>query len=77
MLNWLDILDARERYDDCVREAEHERLVRRLSAQRATGHRLYHGLLARLGCLLVATGKHLQERYGDATRISRPLAARQ
>jgi hypothetical protein len=77
MLNWLDVLDARERYDDYVREAEHEQLVRQLSAQRASGSRLYHWLLARLGCLLVAAGKHLQARYGDAARISRPLAASQ
>jgi hypothetical protein len=77
MLNGLDISATRERYDDYMREAEHAQLVRQLSAQRASGNRLYHWLLERLGCLLVATGKRLQERYGDAARISRPLVASQ
>ena len=73
MLNWLDVSATRERYDDYVREAEHERLVRQLS-KRASRDHLLDGLLAWLGCLLVAAGKHLQERYGDTARISRPLA---
>jgi len=74
MLNGLDVSVTRERYDDYVREAEHERLVRQLS-KRASRYRLYHSLLALLGCLLTAAGKHLQERYGAAARISGPLAA--
>jgi hypothetical protein len=76
MLNWLDVSATRERYDDYAREAEHERLVRQLS-KRASRDHLLDGLLAGLGYLLVATGKHLQEHYGDAARISGPLAASQ
>ena len=72
MLNWSDVSVTRERYDDYVREAEHERLVRQL-AKRASRDHLLDELLAWLGYLLVATGKHLQERHGDAARISRPL----
>jgi hypothetical protein len=75
MLNWLEVLATRERYNDYVREAEHERLVRRLSAKRESSDRLYYRLLAWLGSLLIAMGRHLQERYGGATRISRPLAS--
>jgi len=77
MLNWLDVSATRARYDDYVREAEHERLARQLSAKHASRDHLLDGLLAWLGCLLVATGKHLQERHSDAARISRPLAASQ
>ena len=77
MLNWLEVLATRERYNDYVREAEHKRLVRRLSAKCESGDRLYYRLLAWLGSLLIAIGSHLQGRYGRATRISRPLAASQ
>ena len=77
MFNWTDIRIQHERYSDYVREAEHERLVRQLSAQRASRYHLYDWLLARLGCLLVAVGKHLQARYGAAPRIPGPLAASQ
>ena len=75
MLNWLDVLATRERYNDYVREAEHDRLVRRLLAKRESNDRLSYRLLAWLGSLLIAMGRHLQERYGGATRISRPLAS--
>ena len=77
MLNGFVVSTARERYDDYAREAEYERLVRQLSAQRSSGDRLCHRLLAQLGCLLIAAGKHLQERYGAAARIPGPLAASQ
>ncbi len=75
MLDWPDILATRERYNDYVREVEHERLVCRLSAKHESRDRLYYRLLAWLGSLLIAMGRHLQERYGRATRISRPLAS--
>ena len=74
MLNWPEVLATQERYNDYVREAEHERLVRRLSVKHESRDRLYYRLLAWLGSLLIAMGRHLQERYG-ATRISRPLAS--
>jgi len=75
MLNWLDVLATHERYNGYVREAEHERLVRRLSAKHESRDRLYYRLLAWLGNLLVATGQYLRERYGDAARLSRSLAS--
>jgi len=75
MLNWLEVLAAHERYNDYVREAENERLVRRLLAKHERSDRLYYRLLAWLGSLLIAMGRHLQERYGGATRISGPLAS--
>jgi hypothetical protein len=74
MYNWLDIVAQRERYDDLVREAEHDRLVHRLPKRETSDH-LYLRLLAWLGCVLIATGKYLQEHYGDAARISEPLAS--
>ncbi len=69
MFNWTDIRIQRERYSDYVRAAEHERLVRQLSAKRERSERLYDRLLTLLGSLLVAAGTHLQERYGDAARL--------
>jgi len=75
MCNWLDIAVQRERHNDYVREVEHDRLVRQLSAGRETSERLCHRLLARLGRVLIAAGQRLQERYGDAVSISRPLAS--
>jgi len=75
MCNWLDIVAQRERYDDLVREVEHDRLVRQLLARHETGERFYHRRLAWLGRVLIAMGRHLQERYGGATRISRSLAS--
>ena len=75
MLNWLDVLATHERYNDYVREAEHERLVRQLSVKHESRDRLYYRLLAWLDSLLIAMGRHLQERYSRATRISRSLAS--
>ena len=69
MFNWIDIQVQHERYRDYVRRAEHERLVRRLPARRAKADRLYDRLLALLGSLLIAAGRHLQERHGDAARL--------
>ena len=69
MFNWTDTWIQRERYSDYVREAEHERLVRQLSAKRERAERLYDRLLALLGSLLIAAGKYLQERYGNAARL--------
>ena len=75
MVNWLDIAAERERYNDYVRKAEYDQLVRQALARHATRERLTDRLLAWLGRMLIATGKHMQERYGDAARISRPLAS--
>ncbi len=75
MFNWLDIAAERERYNDSVRKAEHDQLVRQVSARSEPSERRTYRLMAWLGRMLIATGKHLQERYGDAARISRPLAS--
>jgi len=74
MFNWGDIAAQRERYGDLVREVEQDRLVHQLS-KRETSDYLYLRLLAWLGHVLIAAGKHLQEHYGDAVRISKPLAS--
>ena len=75
MYNWLDIVAQRQHYHDLVREVEHDRLVRQLLARHETGARFYHRLLAWLGRVLIAAGKHLQGRYGNAAPISKPLAS--
>jgi hypothetical protein len=75
MSNWLDVAAQRERYNDYVCEAEYARLVRQLSVKHESRESLYYRLLAWLGSLLIAMGRHLQERYGGASRISRPLAS--
>jgi len=74
MYNWSDVMVQREHYDDLVRKAEHDRLVHRLPKRETSDH-FYLRLMAWLGCVLIATGEYLQERYGDATRVPQPLAS--
>ena len=69
MFTWIDIRIQHERYSDYVRKAEHERLVRQLPVKRESYAHLYDRLVALFGRLLVAAGRHLQERHGYAARL--------
>jgi len=62
MILWSDIVARRERYEDLMREAEQERLMRQMLAGRGTNDRLYARALAWLGRQLVDWGRGLQER---------------
>lgn len=76
MFGWSDIIVQRERYTDLLREAERERLIRRmLAGRRGPGH-LYRRILAALGQRMVAWGCRLQARYGAAGAAVRPQACR-
>lgn len=67
-LRYGDYLVARERYEDLLREAERERLVRQPLAGREKRHPFYSGALTWLGRRLVAWGWRLQHRYASYSR---------
>ena len=54
---------ARAHYEDMLRAAHHDRLVRRIPAQRRRNPRSLGRTLAWLGRCLVRWGSLLQERY--------------
>lgn len=59
MIEWNTVLMGLERYQDLLREAEDDRLVRQARANR------FHGrVLIWLGQRLVVWGRLLQEHYG-------------
>ena len=61
---YLTWLVCRRDIRDRLREAERDRLVRRVLAGHRTGDRFLVRALAWLGRYLVAWGQRLQERYG-------------
>jgi hypothetical protein len=64
MIDWLTLAVAQERYKDLLREAERERFVRQALAEQEKPEPFYCQALIWLGRRLVASGQHLQERYG-------------
>jgi hypothetical protein len=57
---------AREHYDDLLREAEQERLIRQPRNYSTRRDLFYYRLLGWSGHRLTALGGYLLERYGDA-----------
>ncbi len=76
MVDWLGLVERRERYKDFLREAERDRLVQRVLAGRERPDRFYRSALVWLGCRLVEWGKSLQQRYGNAAMASQLVAGR-
>jgi hypothetical protein len=65
MLSYNDILmTSQEHSKELMRQAEEERLLRQLRANRNQGNRLPGRVLIWLGRRLVAWGQGLQEHYG-------------
>jgi hypothetical protein len=56
----LDELQAKERYNNLLREAEHDRLVAEIRAQQPG---FYAHLMVRFANLLVRAGSRIQARY--------------
>lgn len=58
---------AEARRQDMMRQAEHERLVKRIRIARPLPHApVYRHALAAVGRRLMTWGEQLQTRYGDA-----------
>ena len=74
MISWNDYLVKQERYQDLLREAERQRLVRRVLAGRQRRQRAHCRAMNWLGRRMVAWGQRLQEHYG-ATATAPALQA--
>jgi hypothetical protein len=70
MLGHEELLMPRLYYEEALRQAEKERLLRRILAERRSGKRRHHRALGWLGSRLVAWGHGLQERYGAPAATS-------
>lgn len=77
MVTRQDYLVKREYYKDQAREIQREQFARKLLAGRQRGNRFYSGALNWVGCLLVAWGRSLQERYSTAASASMSHPANQ
>ena len=67
MITWEDILVQEEYRREALAEANHQRLIRRVSKRETTSYQL---LLARLGEQLVKWGCRLQAKYGTLAEAS-------
>ena len=63
MLGHKELLMQRLYYEESLRQAEKERLVRQILAARRSANRRHHRALRWLGSRLVDWGQGLQERY--------------
>ena len=70
MLGHKDLLMQQLYREESIRQAEKERLLRRILAERPSGNRHHHRALRWLGGRLVDWGQGLQKRYGTATTAS-------
>lgn len=71
MISHRDLVMAQEHYWDLRREADKERLIRRVRPAKESGNRLHRRVLSWLGGQLIMWGHGLQARYGkSATLIS-------
>ena len=64
MLGHKDLLMQQLYYEESIRQAEKERLLRRILAERRSEGRRHHRAMGWLGSRLVDWGQGLQERYG-------------
>ena len=70
MITWEDILVQEEYRREALAEANHQRLIRRVSNRETTSYQL---LLARLGEQLVKWGCRLQAKYGTLAEASNSI----
>jgi hypothetical protein len=71
MLGHKELLMQRLYYEESLRQAEKERLLRRVLAERGSGKRRHHRALGWLGSRLAVWGQDLQERYSAPVAASR------
>ena len=70
MLSHKDLLVQHLYYEETLRQAERDRLIRKILAARQGGNRLHHRTLSWLGSRLVTWGHGLQERYNTTATAS-------
>ena len=71
MLSHKDLLLQHLYYEEALRQAEKDRLIRLLRVGRKGGKRRHHRALRWLGGRLVDWGQGLQKRYGAPVAASR------
>jgi hypothetical protein len=71
MLSHKELLLQRLYYEESLRQAEKDRLVRQVLAARRSDNRRHHRALGWIGSRLVVWGQGLQERYGAPAGASR------
>jgi hypothetical protein len=71
MLSHKDLLLQHLYYEEALRQAEKDRLIRLLRVGRKEGNRRHHRALNWLGSRLVAWGNGLQERYETPAMVSK------
>ncbi len=74
MMNDLNVLVQYAIYQDIIREAERDRVIRMARAANK-GSGLYARVLNWIGGRLATWGNQLQERYGDASLTPQSLPA--
>jgi hypothetical protein len=72
MLNWQDIVMKREQYQDLLREAQRDRLVKQAQQSCEPGHSFYRQAFTWLGKRLVCWGLSLQARSGSTPATLEP-----
>ncbi len=70
MLGHMDLLMQQLYREEAIRQAEKERLLRRILAERPRGNHHYHRALRWLGSRMVDWGQDLQKRYSTTTTAS-------
>ena len=70
MLSHKDLVLQHIYYEESLRQAEKERLIRQIRVVNKGDNRQHHRALNWLGSRLVAWGNGLQERYGMAATAS-------
>ena len=63
MINWIDVMVARQMREDALAHAEKERLVRQVQGRRPWPRERYRLRMAQLGDRLIAWGQRLKARY--------------
>jgi len=65
MLNWQDVVMKREQYQDLLREAQRDELVKQAQQSREPSRSSYRRAFTWLGKQLVNWGLSLQARFGS------------
>ena len=74
VINWIDVMVAREQRKDQLARARRERLLRHVQASGPPARVRYRRWMAHLGDRLVAWGQLLRSRYAD-TPIAWPVGS--
>ena len=70
MPNWIDEQVQKQRFEDMLRTAQHDRLVELMPIAHVQRARFYRPILAQLGRQLELYGSRLQARYGAVPEVA-------